>query len=134
MDNDHKGLLVKSKQNKECVHWAENKGYYDVALSRYYYSIFQKVIYILKERGCYEQSENYTHGSTVDSLIAYLLKNKSFDGKYEFFKYINDIKYLKMKRNNADYGDIRVSKYAYQDLKSKCELAASSLDLMIEGD
>lgn len=36
MDNDHKGLLVKSKQNKECVHWAENKGYYDVALSRYY--------------------------------------------------------------------------------------------------
>lgn len=133
MNNDCKNLLIKSNQNMECARWAEGRDYYDIALSRFYYSIFQKVIYILDNNGRYKQKEQHTHYETIDHLVSYILENSYFNGQFELVKHVSDIKSLKKKRNVADYENMRISKNSYQnDLKSKCELAMSVLDSIIK--
>lgn len=44
-------LLTKARRNTEVADWAEKKAFYDVAVSRYYYSLYQKAIYILNSGG-----------------------------------------------------------------------------------
>jgi hypothetical protein len=43
-------LKEKSEQNFITGEWAEKREFYDVSISRYYYCIFQKIIYIKEKR------------------------------------------------------------------------------------
>ena len=42
-------FIVKSNKNEEIAIYAEEKGYYDIAVNRYYYSLYQRIYnYVLK--------------------------------------------------------------------------------------
>jgi uncharacterized protein (UPF0332 family) len=61
---DYKNLLKKAEHNCEIAEVAKNKSYYDVAVSRFYYSVYLKIIFILK---CVD--ENYKPDNTGGSHI-----------------------------------------------------------------
>lgn len=48
-------LLGKSNDNLKTAIWAEKQSFYDSAISRYYYSLYTKMIYILKKKGFYKK-------------------------------------------------------------------------------
>lgn len=39
-------MITKARENNEAGDWAEAKNYYHIALGRYYYSLYQKVLHI----------------------------------------------------------------------------------------
>lgn len=49
------GLLEKSKDNIKTAELAEKNNYYDATISRYYYAIFERIIYISKKDGFYSK-------------------------------------------------------------------------------
>lgn len=53
-------LMIKTEMNKCTAEWAAEQSYYDVAISRYYYSILQKMMYIALKN-------NYVHSDTESS-------------------------------------------------------------------
>lgn len=59
-------LLEKANNNFSTGNWAEKQKFYDAAISRYYYCLYEKIIYIAKKQGFYtrppsgEDSHNYT--------------------------------------------------------------------------
>ncbi len=69
--NDYNNLLSKAKDNLEVAKYSENKKYYDVAISRYYYYIFQNIIVFLgKNYKEFNISDNdCSHKETIDFLI-----------------------------------------------------------------
>ncbi|PKM89539.1 MAG: hypothetical protein CVU87_05160 [Firmicutes bacterium HGW-Firmicutes-12] len=50
-----KNLLLKANHNKETAEWAESNSYFDAAVSRFYYSLYEKVIFISKKEGFYSE-------------------------------------------------------------------------------
>lgn len=97
------GLLEKSRQNLETGNFAEGKLFYDVAISRYYYAIFQKIIYISKKNGFYSESKDKSgsHISTIENF------NKNISSKLdeEDVTKLSPIMKLKKLRVKADYGE-----------------------------
>ncbi len=51
-------LLQKAKNNFEAAEWAESKKYFDVSISRYYYCLYEKAIYIAIKKGFYSYAIN----------------------------------------------------------------------------
>lgn len=94
-------LKEKSQQNFEVAEWAEKQRYYDVAISRYYYSEYQKIIYISKDRNFYTEppkSEN-SHVDAINNFVSSLEKVLSDEDKMSMLK----MKKLRRLRNDADY-------------------------------
>lgn len=94
-------LLEKSRNNIKTVEYAEENQFYDVAISRYYYAIFQKIIYISKKKGFYSkpmQNEN-SHNSTITTFqenMVNVIKNEEITILASMMK-------LKSLRVKADY-------------------------------
>lgn len=55
---NEENLLQKANNNCETAAWAENKKYFDVSISRYYYCLYEKAIYIAIKKGFYSYSIN----------------------------------------------------------------------------
>ncbi|WP_372996998.1 hypothetical protein [Lutispora sp.] len=100
-------MLEKSKMNLEAGLWAKEKGYYDIAVSRYYYSLFQKVITILKHDGFYNapKGENNTHNQVINDFNEYIYK---INLAPEQIPKVTTMHKLKKKRNKADYSEEKI--------------------------
>jgi hypothetical protein len=104
-------LKEKACQNFETAEWAEKKRYYDVSISRYYYCIYQKIIYISKKKGFYKDSEllGNSHNITINNFIAGMYEKLTDEEKLD----VSNIKSLKRIRNDADYREIVTEKNAF---------------------
>lgn len=94
-------LKEKSQQNFEVAKWAEKQSYYDVAISRYYYSEYQKIIYISKKLKFYidpETGEN-SHINAIHNFVSSLEEELSDEDKVTMLN-MNKLRRL---RNDADY-------------------------------
>ena len=98
-------LKDKSEENFKTGEWAEKKSFYDTAISRYYYCVYQKIIYISKKKGFYEVPEKSkdSHIKTINIFISELDCKLSTEEKIIMLK----MKNLRRLRNNAEYDEIK---------------------------
>lgn len=98
-------LKVKSEENFETAKLAEKRQYFDVAVSRYYYCAYQKILYISKKRGFYvepNKTEN-AHVVTINAFVRNLDAKLASNEKVELLK----MKELRRQRNDSDYKEIK---------------------------
>lgn len=93
--------LIKANQNEIIGDYSEKNDYYDVAVSRYYYCLYEKAIYIAKKEGFYNHPKGDTgqHNSFINDFIQNVeikLDNKEISKLMNFSK-------LKNARVKADY-------------------------------
>lgn len=108
-------LLTKSQRNKEIANYAETtKKYYEVAVSRYYYSIYQKIIHFIesKQSGWKPQKGQDSHILTIAKLIDLISKEPNFIPSVDDIK-LEKIKTLKKDRMKADYINQKYKKSAF---------------------
>ncbi|EOU1151355.1 hypothetical protein ACSXCW_12515 [Clostridium perfringens] len=99
-------LLKKSVDNAEVAKHAEEKEKYDVAISRFYYSGFQKMLHLLKTKYTYDSSKiNINSKGSHVKTYQYFIKQVSNDLEDEEITKINFFNYLKKQRRVADYED-----------------------------
>ncbi len=108
-------LEQKSQWNSEIAAIAERNGQFDVAVSRYYYSLFQIVAWLLKKESVwdystYGQSEdkkNSLHkeiGNQLHNFAKERIRNSCLSKSDYHYLTIWDT--LRKTRNKADYEDI----------------------------
>ena len=132
MNRSINNLIIKSGQNHETGEWAEKKGYFDIAISRYYYALYQKSLYILQKNPNYkEPKEAYnSHNDTINDLKQEIYSHL----KDEEITWLSQFPNLKTYRRDADYrykmllkNDFNLGfKYSYDQI-------ASLLDRIIGG-
>lgn len=115
-------LKEKSRENFETAEWAEKKKYYDVAISRYYYCAYERIIYISKkEKFNVKPAKNEaSHIDTINQFIIVMDKKLSPEEKITLTK----MKNLRRLRNEADYGECKFEanefmlgfKYNYKEI------------------
>lgn len=116
-------LIQKANNNSKTAEWAEEKAYYDVSISRYYYCLYEKAIYIAIKNGFYTYALNGKDSHNI--FIANFQKNvvdKLSDEEIGWLAYFGNLKNL---RNDADYkltvsGEIKFKgfKYYYQQINN----------------
>ena len=110
-------MLDKSKMNQEAGAWAEKQRYYDVAISRYYYSIYQKIIYISKKLKFYEEPP---YGSDSHIFTINLFRKNIYKKiEKKDIAWIEQIKILKERRVLADYGPDKIDSETVYNLVFK---------------
>ncbi len=107
-------LTEKSKQNFHIAQYAENEKCYDVAVSRFYYSLHNRLISELEINHLYFPDARIggTHKLTME--LQQLAELKKMDRKYyQYIHYINDL--VKM-RVQADYFNDKLMSFSdYQN-------------------
>jgi hypothetical protein len=96
-------LLLKAQQNKEIGDMAFKKSFYDIAVSRLYYELYQKIIYISKNKGIEDdlKAESSSHGKYIQNFIQGIhIKMKL---AAEQMDKLNNLHILKRQRNTSDY-------------------------------
>jgi len=95
-----KNLLLKAQRNTEAGIWAEKKEYFDVAVSRFYYALYEKIIYISKKEGFYKKPPRKNpHNFVIENFkknIFTKLENRDFIS-------VSRLTRLKKHRVYADY-------------------------------
>ena len=128
-------LLEKSKMNKITAAWAENKKYFDVAISRYYYELFQKTIVILNyhNKNNIPNEETNKHKATIDTLLRETGKGKEIDLPGNYKLQLLAFATLSRRRKDADYKNYSISNI--HDFKNKFKktygLVCESLDYIL---
>lgn len=104
-------LIQKSNENELTADWAENQKYFDVAISRYYYCAFQKIIYLSKKNKFYNEIKDnqYSHEKIVTCLIEHLKDKLTDEEKLQ----LSHMKKLRKVRNKADYYEKKYNQYDY---------------------
>ena len=104
-------LKDKSEENFKTGEWAEKKLFYDTAISRYYYCIYQKIIYISKKKGFYQEPEKTedSHKNTIIMFISELDSKLSSEEKINILQ----MKDLRRLRNNSEYREIKTKQNDY---------------------
>lgn len=94
-------LLQKAKNNYETAGWAEDKKYFDVSISRYYYCLYEKAIYIAIKKGFYSYPVN-GHDSHKKFIADF---QKNIEGKLtaKEVNWLASFGELKDQRNCAEY-------------------------------
>jgi len=93
-------LELKAKDNFEIAKIAEKRKYFDVAVSRYYYYLYQNLMNYLFLRGeTIEKKEQNKHINTIGKFIE-IIKN---EGNYEKQRSITKLWRLKDRRHDSDY-------------------------------
>lgn len=111
------GLLEKSKHNIETANFAENNKFYDAALSRYYYAVYEKIIYISKKKNFYKKpsSGKDSHIFTINTFT----QNVTKDLEPEDITTLASLIKLKKMRADADYDDKEIPNLNTFNLKFK---------------
>lgn len=95
-----KSLLDKAVQNIETARFAEEKKYYSTAVSRYYYGLYQRIIFLLNE-------EDYIKNNTVRmkhvDIIDEFVDNYCEKLAPEQRRTLASLRKLRRLRNEADY-------------------------------
>ncbi len=101
-------LIIKSSQNHETGEWAEKQGYFDIAVSRYYYALFQKSLYILQKNPSYKKPSGAYNSH--NKVIGDLYREIHSQLKDEEITWLSQFSNLKTYRTNADYENKMLSK------------------------
>jgi hypothetical protein len=120
-------LKEKTMMNKKTAEWAERNEYYDVAVSRYYYSVFQKLLYLVNKKEYISSKDgNNSHNDVYEYFLSkYNLAPEQRQKMYHFRKF-------KDYRKKADYEDEILTKNDIEtDVKPKYYLLISVLDKVI---
>lgn len=103
-------LLDKADRNREAGDWAEGKLYYEVAISRYYYCLYQKAIYISRTRNYINVRDRYSHKEFIEDFIN-SMESRLNDTD---FGRLNRFPTLRQIRNIADYKINMLTEYDYK--------------------
>ena len=115
MDANSEILCVKAEQNNEIAKIAENKQYFDVAVSRYYYAIYQLMLAVVKHHNpTFKPDNKSSHKLLYDEFINYTgrkpdhykLTGKQTLSLMNFYS-------LKDIRKDADYNSSYISKLKF---------------------
>lgn len=137
-------LKEKSEENLKAATWAEENEMYNVAVSRLYYSMFQKLKFCLKAlQISYNGKNGDSHEEAINALYDYLKLWRSFDIEINTSvrTYFKD---FKKKRVIADYNEENVcdsikntnsvnTKRKYEKIKILFDFLVEQLDKYIEG-
>lgn len=101
----------KSIRNYNTGNWAEENTYYDVAISRYYYSLYQNIIYISKNKGFFKDppSGSNSHEFMIDLFTRNVYSSLSTIE----IKRLSGLRYLKKMRKTADYTSEEINKATF---------------------
>ncbi len=102
-------LLEKSNRNMEAAEWAEDKEYWEVAASRIYYSIFQKLLYINHK---YKYVEPLNGKDSHIEALKFFMSNVKLNGKEKAA--MKTLKQIKQLRVDSDYKKVHIDKYTYK--------------------
>lgn len=94
-------LIQKANNNSKTAEWAEEKAYYDVSISRYYYCLYEKAIYIAIKNGFYTYARNGKDSHNI--FIANFQRNIIGKLSEEEIAWLAKFGNLKDLRNEADY-------------------------------
>lgn len=100
-------MLDKSNRNFKTAQWAEQEKYYDVAVSRYYYALYQKIILILskKESTKFNHGNENSHKDTINYFIEIITDELEPLEKAWILK----LHELRRFRNAADYSSDKIN-------------------------
>lgn len=117
-------LKDKAYENQQVAEWAEKNKYYHIAISRYYYSLYQKLLHInsLKKLGIPKKCGQGSHYDFVKEIT------EKLNGKVESDEasVISSFLFLIKMRQDADYEDMLIDnkkymlnfKYSYININS----------------
>lgn len=136
-------LIIKAKQNKKTAQYAERKEFFDVAVSRFYYYVYQVILDYIT---CHNLSgyKNYKRKKKIEAIkkeepvelhlytVEFFLKTimvnlKEFDMLY--YGYIQNIQKLRQIRNNSDYKDTIMTN---EQFKKQFKLHFSKIDAIFK--
>jgi uncharacterized protein (UPF0332 family) len=100
-------LLIKAEKNIKTGAWAEENGFFDVAVSRFYYALYQKILYILKTKYDFDDTAltEDSHNTTLNTFIRKIMVKLADDEKV----WINILGKIKRCRVYADYKEDIIS-------------------------
>lgn len=110
---NNKTLLSKAKENKKTAELASKNQYYNSATNRIYYSLYQRTMYILNQKGIKVESKQSdddkrnSHERTIDTLINKVLTSEIEKTQAAEFHLIRKM------RNRADYQEFPINKTLY---------------------
>lgn len=125
-------LITKAEHNQITGNWAEQQGYFDVAVSRYYYVLYQKTLHILHKRPDFRQPDQgyNSHKIVVEELIKLLNPSLNSIEKGWIAQFSN----LRIVRRKADYKNhLLTSNNFRSEFKYKYEKINEILDREIGG-
>ena len=109
-------LIEKSNENLEIAICAENKQYFDVVVSRLYYSIYQKILYYLdKTQMKIDENKKKDKGSH-DAIIQLMTQHVNLFHK-EGIESISYLKRIKLSRKKTEYKKKKIKKIKYKEIK-----------------
>lgn len=129
-------LLHKSKNNYEIGEKAENLKYFDVAISRYYYSLYQKLNFILRKKyGNFNiPNKKNSHEETIDKLFEYITDNHP-DIELQYIMDLSQLRELRSRRNEADYKPILTLEIQFHEkFKKPFKLCDEALNALRKGE
>lgn len=115
-------LEQKAKWNSEIAVIAEKKEHYDVAVSRYYYSLFQIVAWLLKKENHWDYTTCFEQHKVIGNQLTVFVKmrvDKNLIQKHDYVL-LNNWKKIKDTRHSADYkDDCLLSKVDFDTFKER---------------
>lgn len=137
--SEYGDLRLKSEHNYKIGQIAQNSKYYDVAVSRFYYSLFQLIEHILfnKKNNIKIPRTGGSHNFTIEEFNKYIFrkcKKKLTDQDYSDLTVFDD---LKRWRHQADYNRRFITETEFtNDFLKKFESCYSVIDskLVVEVD
>lgn len=115
---EYENLLKKAKDNYYIAKYSENKELYDVAVSRYYYYIFQNLLVFIKNKYP-DFKENKDKGSHIHLINFFSEKFLELGFNFHEMTVISDINKLKFARTLSDYKDFKIESKAKFDSNFK---------------
>ncbi len=125
------GLLHKSRENRSVANYALRNGWYNVATSRIYYSLFQKMLYLLPRDKQEEikRKQGDTHKETINLFWDI---NEVDDIKQ--MELIRDMHNIRAMRNKADYKSEHITEIMYENrVKEQANRIELEINKLIEG-
>lgn len=98
-------MISKSNENKRAGEWAESESLYHIALSRYYYALYQKMIYIDEINGLGITSNLPNNGNISHKTFIQFFRqechNKGVSGQQIYD--LDKLTRLRVLRNKEEY-------------------------------
>ena len=113
-ENNYNVFIIKAKNNYDIAHISLKQKLYHVAISRFYYSIYQKMLYVLYTESVYINYDENRVCSDVYSDFRGLV-NKKYVNILGAFDMLNIKRFPKLKkfRKEADYSFILIDEATY---------------------
>ena len=123
-------LVQKANHNYQTAEWAEKNFKYDAAISRYYYAIYEKMLFLLMHSKDYVKpiSADGSHVSDIDQFIGIYNDLEDDDTKW-----VARIKRIKSERRKSDYNpDILIDRNRFTLTKLTIVEINNVMDQLIE--